>query len=96
MVLVVIIGVLATMVRLAVGDGGQAARMRETARLLQQLTLVAADEAVVTSRPVGLVVGAEDYGLREWKAGAWQERAEDALFRTRSLPGIGRIKPLPD
>lgn len=86
MVVVVLVGILASMVRLAVGDGGRGAALRDTARVLQQLTRVAADEAMLTSRPVALVVEAEGYGLQRWQEGAWRRPDKDALYRVRQLP----------
>jgi general secretion pathway protein H len=86
MVVVVLIGILAGMVRLAVGDGGRGAQLKDTARVLQQLTRVAADEAMLTSRPVALVIGPEGYGLQSWQEGEWRRPALDALYRLRRLP----------
>lgn len=86
MVVVVLVGILASLVRLAVGDGGRGAQLRNTARVLQQLARVAADEAMLTSRPVALVIGPEGYGLQSWQEGTWRRPERDALYRTRPLP----------
>jgi type II secretion system protein H len=86
MVVVVLIGVLASYVRLAIGDGGRTARLRDTARLLQQLTALAAQEAVLMSRPIALVVTGNQYQLQELRDGEWAERPDDPLFRARTLP----------
>ncbi len=86
MVVVVLIGILAGMVRLAVGDGGRGAQLKDTARVLQQLTRVAADEAMLTSRPVALVIGPDGYGLQSWQAGEWRRPERDALYKPRRLP----------
>ncbi|MBM4227083.1 MAG: type II secretion system protein GspH [Gammaproteobacteria bacterium] len=86
MVVVVLVGILANMVRLAVGDGGRGAALRDTARVLQQLTRVAADEAMITSRPVALILGPEGYGLQRWQEGSWRRPGTDALYRVRRLP----------
>jgi len=86
MVVVLLVGILASMVRLAVGDGGRGAALRDTARVLQQLTRVAADEAMLTSRPVALVLEPEGYGLQRWQEGVWQRPDKDALYRLRRLP----------
>lgn len=86
MVVVVLIGILASFIRLALGDGGRAAHLRDTARLLQKLTTVAAEEAVLTSRPIALVFAGDQYELQELRDGTWQQRAQDALFRARKVP----------
>lgn len=86
MVVVVVIGVLASFVRLAIGDGGRASRLRDTARLVQQLTTVAAQEAVLSSRPIALVVTGNQFQLQELRDGDWHARDTDALFRVRNLP----------
>ena len=86
LVVVVLIGILATLVRLALGDGGRATRLRDTARVIQQLTAVAAQEAVFTSRPIALVFTGDHYALQELRDGAWQPRPQDALFRARAVP----------
>lgn len=86
MVVVVVIGILATFIRLALGDGGRAAHLRDTARLIQKLTAVAAEEAILTSRPIALVLHRDRYELQELRDGKWQQRARDALFRARVVP----------
>jgi hypothetical protein len=47
---------------------------------------VAAQEAVFTSRPIALVFNDDHYALQELRDGAWQPRAQDALFRARAVP----------
>jgi type II secretion system protein H len=86
MVVVVLIGILATFIRLALGDGGRATRLRDTAKVMQQLTTMAAQEAVFTSRPIALVFTGDQYALQELRDGTWQLRPQDALFRARAVP----------
>lgn len=85
-VVVALIGILATFIRLAVGDGGRGARLRDAAQLVAQLSAAAAEEAVFASRPVALVIGEDGLALREFRGGKWQPRANDALYRPRALP----------
>ena len=85
-VVLALVGIVAGFVSLAIGDGGQATRVRETAHLLRQLTDAAADDAVIGNRPVAVVLGGGEVRLREWRQGAWQDRPLDRLFRSRRLP----------
>lgn len=85
-VVLALIGIVAGFISLAIGDGGQANRVRETAQLLRQLTDAAADDAVLGNRPVAVVVAGGQVKLREWRQGAWQDRPLDRLFRSRTLP----------
>ncbi|MGD9604037.1 MAG: type II secretion system protein [Gammaproteobacteria bacterium] len=81
-----LVGILATFIRLAVGDGGRAARLRDAAELVAQLSAAAAEEAVFASRPVALVISDDGLALMEFRRGEWQPRANDALYRARALP----------
>lgn len=84
--MVALVGILATFVRLAIGDGGRGARLRDTAQLVQQLAAAAAQEAVFTSRPIALVLDRDHFELQELRDGAWQKRLNDALYRARAFP----------
>ena len=85
-VVLALVGIVAGFISLALGDGGQASRVRETALLLRQLTDAAADDAVIGNRPVAVVLGGGQVRLRAWYQGAWQDRPLDRLFRSRRLP----------
>lgn len=91
-VVLALVGIIAGFISLALGDGGQANRVRETAQLLRQLTDAAADDAVIGNRPVAVVIGGGQVRLREWREGAWQDRPLDGLFRSRRLPADVRIE----
>lgn len=86
MVVVIIIGILATFAALAVGDGGRRERLRDTANTVRLLTLLAAQEAVLTSRPIALVFANNQFFLQEFRHGQWQTREPDPLFKARALP----------
>ncbi len=86
-VVIGVIGILASFVRLAIGDGGKATKLRDSAVTLQQLVSVANQEAVFRGRPLALVFDQDHYGLQEYRDGTWQKRPSDSLFRTRTLPG---------
>ena len=91
-VVLALVGIVTGFISLALGDGGQAQRVRETAQLLRQLTEAAADDAVVGNRPVAVVLGAGQVRLREWREGQWQDRPLDRLFRSRRLPADVRVE----
>lgn len=93
-VVLALIGILAGFVSLAVGDGGRAARVRDTAQLLRRLSEAAADEAVMSNRPLAIVLGENRVWLREWRDGAWQDRPVDRFYRPHVLPPDVRIRVL--
>ncbi len=95
-VVVVVIGVLATFVRLSIGDGGRAQCMRDTAQTLERLTALAAQEAVFASRPIALVVTNDRYQLQELRDGKWRTREQDILYRARTLPAGLEFRALAD
>ena len=86
MIVVVVISILATMAALALGDGGRRERLRDTAHTVQLLSALGAQEAVLRSRPIALVVSSDSYYLAEYRDAKWQLREGDPLFRIRSLP----------
>ena len=86
MIVVVVISILATMVALALGDGGRRERLRDAAHTVQLLSALGAQEAVLRSRPIALVVSSDRYYLAEYRDAKWQLREGDPLFRIRTLP----------
>ena len=86
MVVVVVIGILATLAALALGDGGRRERLQDTAHTVQLLSSLGAQEAVLRSRPIALVVSADSYYLAEYRDAKWRLREGDPLFRIRTLP----------
>jgi type II secretory pathway pseudopilin PulG len=86
MVVVILIGILATFAVLALGDGGRRERLRDTANTVRLLTSLAAQEAVLGSRPIALVFAAQQYALQEYRDARWQTRIGDPLFKARTLP----------
>ncbi|MSR14274.1 MAG: type II secretion system protein GspH [Gammaproteobacteria bacterium] len=91
MVVVVLIGILATFAVLALGDGGRRERLRDTANTVCMLTSLAAQEAVLTSRPIMLTFAEGQYFLQEYRDSSWQTREHDPLFKVRSLPAGAQI-----
>ncbi|MBI5614710.1 MAG: prepilin-type N-terminal cleavage/methylation domain-containing protein [Gammaproteobacteria bacterium] len=86
LVVLVLIGILASFAMLAFGDGGRSRQLATGADLVRALGEMGLQEAVLTGRPLGLAATRDHYALVEYRAGSWQQRRGDALFRLRSLP----------
>jgi general secretion pathway protein H len=86
LVVVFVIGVLVTLSTLAVGDGGRRERLQATAHTVQLLTELGAQEAVLRSRPIALVLESERYYLAEYREQKWLPREDDPIYQIRTLP----------
>ena len=86
LVVVVLIGILASIAALSLGDGGRRERLRDAAQNLRTLAALGAQEAVLASRPIGLFMEREHYYLLELRKGAWSPRAHDLMFQPKTLP----------
>jgi general secretion pathway protein H len=86
MVVVMLIGILATFAVLTLGDGGRRERLNELANTVRLLTSLAAQESVLTGRPIALMFFQDQYFLQEYRDAVWQTRENDPLFRIRALP----------
>lgn len=87
MVVMTIIGIIAGMVALRVGDSSRQVRHEREARRLQQAVQLAAQEAIVRGRPYGLRVGSNDYAFCRREAGVWTPIAADNKLGPYLLPG---------
>lgn len=86
LVVVVIIGVMATMAVLSIGDRALDDRMATEARRLQELLALAADEAVLQGSELGFIQTREGFAFLVLKDGAWRLLKEDSSLRPRKLP----------
>jgi type II secretion system protein H len=87
MVVMTIIGIIAGMVALRIGDSSRQVRHEREARRLQQAVQLAAQEAIVRGRAYGLRVGANDYAFCRREAGVWRPIAADNKLGPYLLPG---------
>jgi general secretion pathway protein H len=85
LVVVVIIGVLATLAVLSIGNRSIEDRMANEARRLDELLLLAADEAVLQGAELGFVQTTEGYGFLVLKDGKWIPLEEGNPLRARAL-----------
>lgn len=86
LVVVVIIGVMATFAVLSIGDRSLEDRMAYEARRLQELLTLAADEAVLQGAELGFVQTADGYEFLVLdKSGKWARLEEGGPLRARTL-----------
>jgi general secretion pathway protein H len=84
LVVLAIVGVMAGAVVFGIGSGEGRGAEVEARRLAARLDL-AADEAMVTGRTIGLAWTGDSYRFVTWKKGQWQDDAASAL-EPHSLP----------
>lgn len=89
----VVIGIGISMVTLALGDGGRSERFRNDTEQIGGLMQLAGEEAVLTSKPIGLRF-VEEFGERtteyyyEWSVyenNSWQALSEHSIFYPRKF-----------
>ncbi|MDH3647577.1 MAG: type II secretion system minor pseudopilin GspH [Gammaproteobacteria bacterium] len=86
MVVVIIIGIIVTLAILSLGDSG-ARRLDEEAYRFSSLIRLAADEAVLQGREIGLAVKRESYSFHVFddQLRQWTPLATELVFRERKL-----------
>lgn len=86
MIVIVIIGILATFATLSIGDRALDDRLEAEARRVEQILRLAEDEADLKGLPIGLRVGARSYRfLVVDNERHWRDYAESGLMRSRQL-----------
>lgn len=86
MIVIVIIGILATFATLSIGDRALDDRLEAEARRVEQILRLAEDEADLKGLPIGLRVGARGYRfLVIDNERHWRDYAESGLMRSRML-----------
>ncbi len=91
MVVLIIVGVIASlaMVRLTTDD--DAAQARREAERLSALLHLARDEAIVRARSMGLRLAPDGYRFALYDGGRWRDLDDDGVFRARRLPDHLRL-----
>jgi general secretion pathway protein H len=82
LVVVAIVGVLALAVTLSIGGSAQRQLLREAERF-QALIGQACEQAELSGREIGVIVGAGGYSFRMLGGTEWRDFPEDAPLRTR-------------
>jgi general secretion pathway protein H len=85
LVVVVIIGIVASFAVLSIGDGGKRDRLTEEAQRLAALIEMANQNAVLEGREWGMRIMPDGYQFLVLVDGTWQPVAGDHLFRSRKL-----------
>ncbi len=83
---IAIVGLVAGMVVLAYSDERRTAVVREQAQRLARVIEIAAQEAILTGRPLGLALDGAGYGIVRRERGRWRAVAGDALFEAHTVP----------
>ncbi len=89
LVVITIIGIMATMVTLSMGGGDQAKKLEQESRRLQALIQLAQTESVLQSRELALEFNREGYQflfLDRDDDDKWKPLEEDQQLRPRELP----------
>ena len=85
LVVVIIIGVMATLVVLSIGSRTLDDRLATEARRLQELFALAADEAVLQGVELGFIQTPEGYAFLTLKEGQWVALEDAGPLRSRTL-----------
>jgi general secretion pathway protein H len=85
LVVVVIIGIMATLAVLSVSGRSIEGRLADEARRLHELMLLAADEAVLQGQELGFVQTAEGYGFLVLRDGKWLPLEDGGPLRSRAV-----------
>lgn len=86
LVVLLIVGIVASFAVLAVGNRSLDDRLTLEARRLNQLIHLASDTAVIQSTQVGLIVNAHDYRFVALRDGKWVPFPAPGPLRPRKLP----------
>lgn len=85
LVVLVLIGIITTFAVLAIHTPDPQERITREARRMQALITLAAQQAVLRSKNMGLTIGANHYGFLEQVDGRWKA-LNDPVLRERTLP----------
>lgn len=87
LVVIVIVAVIVSLAVISIGDNA-ARRLDEEARRVRALLRLAADEAVLQGREIGVVVNDDGYSFLVYddRLRQWARLDSDRIFRTRKLP----------
>jgi general secretion pathway protein H len=85
LVVVVIIGIMATLTVVSIGNRPLEDRLADEARRLNELMSLAADEAVLQGAELGFIQTADGYGFVVLKDGKWAPLDDAGPLRLRAL-----------
>jgi general secretion pathway protein H len=92
LVVLVLVGIILTFAVLSVGDGGKGRQLELEARRINALLGLAAEEAILTSRQMGVEFSAAGYRFLYLGQGGWKPVTDDQTLRARSLPEGMRLE----
>lgn len=92
LVVLVIIGIVAGFVAMSIGGGTTDERLRTEAQRLVQLMSLASQTAVINSRQLGFIAGANGYRFVQLQNNRWQSFPNDRPLRPRALPAPLRLE----
>ena len=92
LVVLVLVGIILTFAVLSVGDGGQGRQLELEARRVNALLGVAADEAILESRQMGVEFIGDGYRFLHLDQGQWSPVTDDRTLRARRLPAGVRLE----
>lgn len=95
-VVVVIIGVLASLMTFSLGGNSRVNALEDEARRLTALVELAAQESVLQSQELMLEVSATGYGFAAYNGEVWQPLAGDDILRAREMPDDIRLSAVVD
>ncbi|MBA3581938.1 MAG: type II secretion system minor pseudopilin GspH [Gammaproteobacteria bacterium] len=87
LVVITLIGIVATFISLTMLDRG-AHDLKEQSRRLAALIRTAHEDSVLYGRNMGMSIGKRDYRFFEFEAGQWHAITAKDIYRPRQLPGI--------
>lgn len=85
LVVVAIIGVMASLAVLSIGNRALDDRLEAEARRLQELIALAADEALLQGVELGFVQTVDGYGFLAFKDGRWLPLEDAGVLRSRAI-----------
>jgi len=86
LVVLVIIGIVAGFVVMSIGSGTTDDRLRTEAQRVVQLMSLASQTAVINSRQLGFIAGANGYHFVQLRDNRWQPFPDDRPLRPRAVP----------
>lgn len=93
---IVIIGIIISFAVLSMNTGGRAQVLEQEARRLTALVELAAQEAVLQSQELGMLVTAHGYVFLAFQENAWHRIENDPELRPRELPSDIQIELIVD
>lgn len=93
---IVIIGIILSFAILSMNTGGRAQALEQEARRLAALVEMAAQESVLQSQELGMLVTAHGYAFLAFQENTWHRIESDQELRARELPADIQIELIID